>query len=260
MGSYASAVWRCRYFWLSLVRSDLRSRYRGSVIGLGWSLLHPILMTVILCGVFHKLFRLDVAEYGPYLLSGLAFWTFLVSTAQQGCKCFFQAEPYIRQFPAPLAIYPLRAALGGTVHFLLALGIVLSLSWMTNGFGNLSALASLLPTLVLVFLLCCSLAVLAGFANVLFQDTQHIVDIVFQIMFYATPIIYPLRTLREIELEWLITWNPLVPFLRLVREPILDGRVPALETFTAASFFVFLTAGAATLALARLQRKLVFYL
>src|SRR5262249_18391644 len=56
MQAYLGAIWRCRYFWLSLVRMDLRHRYRGSVLGLGWSLLHPIAMTAILCTVFHHLF------------------------------------------------------------------------------------------------------------------------------------------------------------------------------------------------------------
>ena len=50
-------MWRCRYFWLSLVKIDLRTRYRRSVIGLGWSLLRPIAMTVILCFVFAPLFH-----------------------------------------------------------------------------------------------------------------------------------------------------------------------------------------------------------
>ena len=50
--SYLIGVWRLRYFWLALVRIDLRNRYRGSMIGMGWSLLHPIAMTAVICTVF----------------------------------------------------------------------------------------------------------------------------------------------------------------------------------------------------------------
>ena len=57
MTGYFSAIWRLRYFWMALVRIDLRNRYRRSVIGIGWSLLHPIAMTVVLCVVFSRLFE-----------------------------------------------------------------------------------------------------------------------------------------------------------------------------------------------------------
>ena len=58
MVGYIGAMWRCRYFWLSLVKIDLRTRYRRSVIGLGWSLLRPISMTIILCAVFRRIFNI----------------------------------------------------------------------------------------------------------------------------------------------------------------------------------------------------------
>src|SRR5260370_38889359 len=69
MGKYLRAIWQCRYFWLSLVRMDLRTRYRRSVLGLGWSLLHPLAMTAILFLVFAGLFGADIHDYVPFVLS-----------------------------------------------------------------------------------------------------------------------------------------------------------------------------------------------
>ena len=197
MGEYLVAIWRCRYFWLSLVRNDLRTRYRRSVLGMGWSLLHPICMTIILTIVFNKIFNQPIESYAPFVLAGLATWNYVLTVVSHGCHCFFLGESYIRQYPAPLAIYPLRTALGGTVHFLLALFVVVLLSWYFNGFGNLSALASLVPTILLLFIFAWSAAVLAGVANVYFQDTQHLTEVGFQMLFYATPIIYYADQLRN---------------------------------------------------------------
>ncbi|HEV3003052.1 MAG TPA: hypothetical protein VGX78_01260, partial [Pirellulales bacterium] len=84
MRAYAAAVWKCRYFWMSLVRMDLRTRYRRSILGLGWSLLNPIAMTAVLCIVFHNLFQMEIKEFGPYLLAGLTLWGFLHSSITQG--------------------------------------------------------------------------------------------------------------------------------------------------------------------------------
>ena len=115
MTAYVTELWRLRHFWMALVRNDLRNRYRRSVLGLGWSLLQPIAMTVVLCTVFAGVFGVSLREYAPYLLSGLTFWSFISAAAISGCQSFFQGESYIRQHRAPLAIYPLRTTLGAAI-------------------------------------------------------------------------------------------------------------------------------------------------
>jgi lipopolysaccharide transport system permease protein len=257
---YTSEIWRCRYFWLSLVKKDLRTRYRRSVLGLGWSLLHPIAMTTIICYVFHKLFGMDVADYGPFLLSGITTWGYLSSTVTQGCDSFYVGESYIRQHPAPLAIYPLRMVLGAAFHFGLALIVVLVLTWGCKGFGNLPALCSLVPSLALFIVLGWSLAVIAGFAHVWFSDMKHLLEIALQIMFYATPIFVPPENLKERGLAWLVDYNPAAILLDLIRQPVLNGNFPTLRAWIAVTVITALAFGLASLMLVRLQRRLIFYL
>ena len=260
MSKYLRAIWQCRYFWLSLVRMDLRTRYRRSVLGLGWSLLHPIAMTAILCLVFAGLFGANIHDYVPSVLAGLACWNYILFVTLQGCQCFYQGEMYIRQFPAPMAIFPLRTALGGTIHFLIALGVVVVVAGFFIGSLNPLALLSLIPSILLLFVFVWSLAVLAGFANVFFNDTQHLSEICFQILFYATPIIYKPAWLEEKHLGWLIRLNPINAFLQLIREPILDGRLPALSSYAWAGGIVLASTAVAAIILGKLQRKLIFKL
>jgi lipopolysaccharide transport system permease protein len=260
MVAYVVRIWRLRYFWTSLVRNDLRNRYRRSVLGIGWSLLHPILMTAVLCAVFCPLFRADYRQFAPYLLVGLAFWNFLVTTATQGCHCFFQGESYIRQQAAPLAIHPLRTVLGTAIHGLAALAVALVLGWAVSGFGNAPALVSLAPTLGLIFVFGWSLALCCGVANVIFQDTQHLVEVLFQVLFYLTPVMYPAKLLAERRMEWLVLCNPLASFLELLRAPILDGQFPPWSAYAIALTTTAAVFGVAALALARLERRLIFYL
>lgn len=260
MGTELAAIWKCRYFWLSLVKMDLRSRYRRSILGLGWSLLQPIAMTAILCAVFHKIFHQPLREMAPHMFSGLTCWQFLLSVTMSGCQCFFNGESYIRQHPAPLAIYPLRTALGGLVHFLIALGVVLVMSWIAYGFGNVPALITLVPAVVLTFMLSWCLAVMAGFATVYFQDTQHLAELGFQMLFYLTPIIYKEEQLINNGLMWVLRYNPVVPFLRMFREPILLGQVPTPMTFLKAGLIVLTALVIARFLLSRCQKRLVFQL
>lgn len=259
MAAYLQGVWGYRYFWLSLVRLDLRNRYRGSFLGVGWSLLQPIAMTAIICTVFGKILDQPLAVFGPWVLSGMTFWAFVVSSTLQGCQCFFQAEGYIRQHPAPLAIYPLRTVLGSAFHFLLGMAVLIPVAGFFIGHLHPAALLSLIPTGCLLLILGWSLAVIGGLANVYFQDTQHLTEILFQILFYLTPIMYPPNKVPS-SIATLLNYNPLVWFLNLIRDPIINGRVPSAGSYLLASVVVLLLAGIASLSLAQCGRRVIFLL
>lgn len=260
MIGYLGKIWGLRHFWLALVGMDLRARYRRSMIGLGWSLLHPIAMATVLCVVFSALFEADIPSYGTFLLAGLVTWIYIVSVVNQGCLCFFANETYIRQHPAPLAIYPLRTTLAAAFHFLPGLAVVLVIVWYLKGFENLPALVSLVPSLALLFVFGWALATCMGVVNVVFQDTQHLAEVALNMLFYITPILCPPEVLRAKKLDAIVDANPLSAFLELVRQPILEARIPAPETFATASL---MAGGAALVALAvlwRFERRLIFYL
>jgi ABC-type polysaccharide/polyol phosphate export permease len=260
MLAYCSAIWRCRYFWLSLVKLDLRSRYRGSVLGLGWSLVHPLAMTAIFFAIFCKLFDQPPDYYTVNVLTGMACWTFLVNTTLIGCNCFSQAEVYIRQHPAPMAIYPLRVVLGNLFHCLIALLLALILSMILLGRCNMRSLLGLPATLVLMLLLGWSLAVLGGLAHVYFRDTRHLSEIGFQVLFYMTPVFYPAEMLETRGLGMLLQCNPLLPFLKLFRMAIVEGEVPSAQLYLKACAIVVAAVLTASFALGRLERRLIFYL
>src|SRR5262249_36100270 len=148
-------------------------------------------------------------------------------------------EAYIRQHPAPLAIYPLRVTLGAMFHFGIALGVVLLLTWYLKGFHNLASLPSLAPILVLMFLFGWATALLMGLATVYFRDVRHIAEIALQILFYASPIIYRSTTLKGFHIEWVMYVNPIAHLMNLIRDPII-GRdasvgpvIPTLQKFGA---------------------------
>lgn len=262
MTGYFSDIWRLRYFWLALVRNDLRRRYRGTIIGIGWSLLQPIAMTAVLCLIFGQIFHQNLREFAPYLLTGLTFWAFITAAVMQGCQSFFQGESYIRQHPAPLAIYPLRVVLGAGFHFLLGFAIALVFVWFLNGFGHLLAVLYLVPTFALLFVLSWSLAVCMGVANVVFQDSQHLIGIFMQMSFYLTPIMYdPHKVLDpSSRLLALFKYNPFATLLEMIRKPLLDGELPSLWALGASSAFTLLALCVAALALRCFEKRMIFYL
>jgi homopolymeric O-antigen transport system permease protein len=260
--TYLSNVWKYRYFWMSLVRMDLRTRYRRSMLGLGWSLLQPLAMACILFVVFQQITKVPTQQYVPHLLSGLVCWSFLVACGVQGCLSFYQSEPYIRQCPLPLAIYPLRTAIGGMFHFAMGLIVVTGLCAAFGSVPGPLAFASMLPSLVIIFVFGWAIAVIGACANVFFQDTQHLAEVGFQLWFYLTPVIYRLEdiTSQHQRLGHLLAWNPALAFITLLREPLLHGIPPTGREYL---YPLGLTAAAAAIAsalLARLQKNLIFYM
>jgi lipopolysaccharide transport system permease protein len=271
MKSYLAEIWTCRFFWLSLVKVDLRSRYRGSMLGIFWSLLHPIAMTAILCLVFSFAFGQTLSTYAPLVFTGLTFWGFFGATLVQGCNCFFQGEPYIRQHPAPMAIYPLRTVLGAAFHFSIGLGLAIVIGLVVGPdiksnpsatrLHQLLALPSLLPTCVLLLLFGWSLSILCGLLNVRFRDTRYLVEIGLQGLFYLTPVMYRIDAFKDKHrLTMLLHCNPLVAFLDLIRDPILLGRVPSLTTYGLAAAIVLVLGVTAAAALWIEERQLILHL
>lgn len=120
-------IWRFRYFWLSLVKMDLMTRYRKSVLGILWSLLNPLGMTLIFCVVFTKLNAAAWDSYAKFLMAGIAPFTFLRECAVGGCQSLIRHEGYIRQAPLPFAVYSLRMMLSAAVHFFITLLVVVLL-------------------------------------------------------------------------------------------------------------------------------------
>jgi lipopolysaccharide transport system permease protein len=258
--NYVVEIWDYRHFWVSLVQADLRRRYRRSLLGVGWSLLQPIIMTLVLTVVYSRLFKLDFRTFGPMLLTGFAVWNYIHGVALQGCHSLLSAEGYIRQQSIPLAIYPLRTVLMLGFHLLISLGLSLALTWTMQGFGNLAALWSLIPTLILLFLFGWAVAILTGFAHVYFPDTQHFAEVALQMLFFLTPIMYPPSLLEENGMAQVTRFNPVARLVTLVRIPVLNGEAPTLFQYSLATGLVAVVVALAILVLWRCERRLVFAL
>jgi lipopolysaccharide transport system permease protein len=276
MFSHASAVWKYRHFLFALVRLDLRLRYRRSVLGIGWSLLHPLAMTAVFAVVFSQLLGGgDMRKYVPHLLIGMAIWGFLKECTTAGCRSLIANESYIRQSPLPYAIYTLRTVLGQAIHGGIALVMAIGLTILiqqTNLFpspanlppdptpGAHTALLAIVPGLLMAFVTAWAAATICAFVNVYFHDTQHLLEVAAQLMFFMTPIIYFDTALYSKQLGWLLNINPVYLFLELIRTPLITGQPPAGGVLLAGLAFTGVMVGLAVGTSAWLQKRVIFHL
>lgn len=259
--SYLQELWRLRHFWSSLVVNDIRSRYRRSILGVGWSLLRPLGMTVVFCVVFGTLFQQDIRTYAPYVLLGITAWQFIQESMLHGCLSFQIGAAYIRQQRVPLAIFPLRSVLGSAFHFFVAMLLGVVMTAVLQGIPSWPHLLFLPISFAIMFFLCWSLAIVTGVMQTHFPDTSHLLEIGMQILFYLTPIMYrPTSFPDRHRLTWILSWNPVHAVIELVRQPLLEGALPTVANVTTSLAFLAATAALAWLLLRKLERTLVFWI
>ncbi len=262
MIQHVNAVWKFRHFLMALVKLDLRQRYRRSVLGIGWSLLNPIAMTIVFTLVFSNLLGSgDPISYAASVLTGFAIWGFIRDSTLTGCRCFQTNEAYIRQSPIPYTVYTLRTALGQAIHSLIALGVVVAMVAVYQADASVVLRVGLmLPGLVLVFLAAWAACTIAAFVTVFFHDTQHLLEVTAQILFFLTPIMYPRELLDAKQMGWIVDANPVYWLLELTRGPLLTGQVPAMGMYLAGASITAVLLGLAFGTVVWLQKRVIFQL
>ncbi len=252
MSVYAD-LYRYRELFGSLFRRDIRAKYRGSVLGLGWSLLHPLVLMLVYLLVFSVLWR--VAEVGSddywlFLLCGLPAWVFFATASQAASRSLLENANLIRKVRFPRQLVPLSVVGTNLVSFAVMLGIVIALSlvripearatvWLAVPFGLLFA------------------CIVAGFAlvvaslNAVYRDVEHLLAALLLPWFFLTPILYSLDQLPGVDeypaAAFVLHWvNFLTPPVEAMRSVLFYGDLPgAADTlYTLVAALVALAAGA----------------
>jgi lipopolysaccharide transport system permease protein len=257
---YARAVWGARYFWLHLAFADLRLRWRRSFFGILWSIIQPLAFTALVALVFSRILKTDIAAYAPYILSGMLGWEFLTGAAANGASAFIQADAYIRQCRHPLAIYTLRSVISGLIVYLVAsialAGWVLIVMPQTFGWCWLAAL-TIYPIAAAI---AWPLATFLAYLGARFRDIPHMLGLLFQALWFVSPVYFEPGMFRAGHLAPLVDDNPIYHLLQLVRAPLLHGEWPTATNYL---FCLAVIAALSLLAIAtgyRAERRVILYL
>lgn len=252
MSVYADLI-RYRELFGSLFRRDIRAKYRGSVLGLGWSLLHPLVLMLVYLLVFSVLWR--VAEVGSddywlFLLCGLPAWVFFATAAQAASRSLLENANLIRKVRFPRQLVPLSIVGTNLVSFAVMLGLVMALSlWRIP-----EARATVWLAIPLAALFAC---IVAGFAlvvaslNAVYRDVEHLLAALLLPWFFLTPILYSLEELPGVDeypaAELVLHWvNFLTPPVEAMRAVLFYGDLPGAgdTIYTAVAAIVALALGA----------------
>ncbi len=260
MAKYFSDIWAARYFWWHLAMSDLRARWRRSFFGILWSIIQPLGLTLLLSFVFSRIFSADIGAYAPYILSGLITWEYVTSTIQGGSLAFVQADAYIKQNRHPLAIYTLRNAVSGLV--VLCVASTSLFAWVLIAMPqNLSWSWFAVPTILpLLMAMAWPGATIMAYIATRFRDIPYALGLIFQAMWFVSPIYFEESTFRGGDLHFLVDYNPIYHLLQIVRAPLLHGEWPEPTNYAWAIGTALVLSVIAGLVGTKSERRVIFYL
>lgn len=233
--AYFQGIWRDRFILWSLVNKDLQMKYRRSKLGVLWSILMPVGLSAIIGSVYSIIFGSDPREFIPLIFAGLNPWLFISSTADGATLAFIGAEGYLKQTNVNAQIFPLRVVLVNFVNLLYALLAFLAvyLFLQPEKFG--AAMLLTIPGLIIMFFFALGFANIAAAINLNVRDYQPMQSLIFQGLFYATPIIFPASTLAEKGFSAVYEWNPFYYILEIVKVPLRGDLISSERVYLIAS-------------------------
>jgi ABC-type polysaccharide/polyol phosphate export permease len=231
MTVYADLL-RYRELFANLFRRDFHAKYKGSLLGVLWSLLNPLVLLGVYLVVFGVLLKnKDVPHYPIYLLAGLSLWIFFSVSMQSAARSMVDSAELIRKvrFPRQLVAFSMVATQAVTFALMIGILIVLSLVFVPDARAN-AWLA--IPLSVLFAGFVAGLALFVASLNVLFRDVEHILTAALLPWFFLTPILWSAATLgatgaRHHTLLQVLHWgNPVAPPIFAVRDALWSGHLP----------------------------------
>lgn len=232
LGDVVSRLWRYRALVVQLARRDVTGRYRGSVLGLLWSLFHPVLMLATYTFVFSVIFKArwgegvgeSKVEFAIILFTGLIVFSLFSECINRAPGLVLNNVNYVKKVVFPLEILPWVTFCSALFHFIVSLAVLLV--FMLIAGGALHWTIVLLPLVMLpLVLLTLGLSWLLASLGVYIRDVGQSVGVVTTVLMFLSPIFYPITAVPEAYQGW-IRRNPLTQAIEQARDVIIFGRVP----------------------------------
>jgi ABC-2 type transport system permease protein len=234
-----------RRLWQHLAGNDLKQRYRRSRVGPFWLTIATAVTTAGLGALFSFIFHNDPATFVPYVGTGLIVWGFVNGCLSEGMACFTSADELIRQLPTPLTVYVLRTVwrqvliMGYNMIVYVVMLIVFfpelhkrdyTMTGQACGVTDLACHPGVgwgallaIPGFLLLVVSGAGMALGLGIVSTRYRDLPQVVASVVQLLFFITPISWPLDTLMQNThgAAWVIQFNPFFHYVQIVRQPLI---------------------------------------
>lgn len=209
----------------SNIKKEIRGKYKGSFLGVLWSFVNPLLMTLIYAIVFPFILRSGPEHYVTYIVIGILPWNFFTTVMSQGTFCVLANAGIIKKVYFPREILPISIATSNLVNLLISIPIIFIFVF-TSGIG-ISWHILLLPLIILVqYILSLGIIFITSAINVYIRDAEYIINFFVSMLFYATPVLYDSSLFGD--KAWILNLNPMTILINSYRDILYYCKLPNL--------------------------------
>jgi ABC-2 type transport system permease protein len=197
-------VYDHRFLLKLLVRKEIKVRYRGSVLGLLWSYVKPLMQFLIYfvaLGIFLNLQR-GTPNYAIYLFAGIVLVNFFTESLGNATRSIVDNRDLIRKIYLPRELFPVATVWVSAAHFLPQLVVLMGACLVVGWAPTVIQLAAAVLAFVLVSVLATGLGLLFSAANVYFRDSENIVDMILMVVTWASPVLYVWTMVKDVMGSW----------------------------------------------------------
>lgn len=213
----------------SLVRRDLKGRYKGSVLGFFWTFLNPLLQLGVYTLVFSIILKNDIEDYYLYLFVALIPWIFFSVSVSGGASCIRAQQDLIKKIYFPREVLPIAFVTSQFVNMILSFVVVAVVVLLSGRSLKLLPLLCMLLVMFVEYMLALGMALIVSAATVYIRDLEYLLGIITMAWQFMTPIMYSIEMVPE-ELIPIFMLNPMTPVILAYRDILYYGKVPQLRT------------------------------
>jgi ABC-type polysaccharide/polyol phosphate export permease len=221
-------LYRYRELLKTSIQKEIRGKYKGSILGVLWSFLNPLLMVVVYAIVFPYLMRMTQDNYLVFLIVGVIPWVFFTNVVTSGCNCVWINGNIIKKVYFPREILPISVVGAGLVNFAISCIIIL-IFCLFSGIGFSINLLWLPVIAIVQCMLSLGMLFILSAINVYVRDIEYLVQFIMNLVFYATPIIYNV-SIFPAKFRWVLYLNPLAHLIDAYRAIFYYKTMPNLAS------------------------------
>jgi len=255
MTTIREEMWKFRGILINFAITDLKIRYKNSVLGILWSVVEPLLIMGVLLLVFSTMFKFDIEHFPIYLLSGIVTYNFFKNGTNIALVSLSNRSSLLTQIYFPRSIPAISSCLTASIMLIVELAI-LGIFMIVLQFTPPLTIILLIPIYALAFVFILGLSLGLSVLNVKFKDIEFIWGIVLHAGFFLTPIFYQFDFLPE-NIQNILQLSPMVQIVTMVHHVALYGTLPSFGSILYASVSIFSILGIGYLIFRKYQTRIV---
>lgn len=255
MTSIREEMWKTKGILFNFAITDLKIRYRNSVLGIVWSIIEPLLLLGVLFLVFSTMFRFEIENFPIYLLLGIITWNFFKNGTSIALGSLTNRTALISQIYFPRSIPGLSAGITASIMLMIEL-VILAVFMVVLNFVPSLTVIYLIPIFLLELFLILGISLALSVLNTKFKDVEFIWGVILSAGFFLTPIFYQFDMLPE-SVRNVLQFSPMVQIVTMAHHVTLYGELPPVNSMLYAIFSVFVIVVVGYLIFRKFQGRIV---